>query len=95
MHSTSGCCSRNAPPYLALEHQDGMVIARFADERIPFLARDCLALPIRNATIEELAGLLVERLRARPEIADLDLRALELGVSSSPGQWAFSHWEPT
>ncbi|WP_295456099.1 6-carboxytetrahydropterin synthase [uncultured Thiodictyon sp.] len=80
-------------PYLALEHQDGMVVARFADERIPFLARDCLELPIRNVTIEELAGLLVIRLRARPELTGLDLRALEIGVSSSPGQWAFSHWE--
>lgn len=80
-------------PYLTLEYQDGMVIGGFADERIPFLARDCVALPIRNATIEELAGLLLARLRARPEIAGWDLRALEIGVSSSPGQWAFSQWE--
>jgi 6-pyruvoyltetrahydropterin/6-carboxytetrahydropterin synthase len=80
-------------PYLELAEQDGMVIARFADEHIPFLARDCLRLPVRNVTIEELSGLLLERLRARPELAGRDLRALEVGVSSGAGQWACSHWE--
>jgi 6-pyruvoyltetrahydropterin/6-carboxytetrahydropterin synthase len=80
-------------PYLDLERQDGMVIARFAHERIPFLARDCLPLPIRNVTIEELAGLLLARLQARPEFAGPSVRALEVGVSSGSGQWAFSNWE--
>jgi 6-pyruvoyltetrahydropterin/6-carboxytetrahydropterin synthase len=82
-------------PYLRLAHRDGMVIARFADEEIPFLARDCLPLPIRNVTIEELAGLLVSRLAARPELTAWLIRALEVGVSSGSGQWAFSHWEST
>lgn len=79
-------------PYLTLEHQDGMVIAHFADERIPFLTRDCLPLSIRNVTIEELAGLLLMRLKVRPELAGAALQSLEVGVSSGPGQWAFSHW---
>jgi 6-pyruvoyltetrahydropterin/6-carboxytetrahydropterin synthase len=80
-------------PYLTLEHRDGMVIALFAQEPIPFLARDCLPLPIRNVTIEELAGLLLSRLRARPELPPWAIRAMEIGVSSGSGQWAFSHWE--
>ena len=77
-------------PYLTLEHQAGMVIARFAEERIPFLTRDCLRLPIRNVTIEELAGLLLGRLKERPEVADWDLRSIQIGVSSDTGQWAYS-----
>ena len=84
-------------PHLVLERQDGMVIACFAQERIPFLERDCLTLPVRNVTIEELAGLLLTRLRgcirSRPALADWAVRALEVGVSSGSGQWAFSHWE--
>lgn len=80
-------------PYLTLEQEDGMVIACFANERIPFLARDCLTLPIRNITIEELAGLLLERFQARPELTGRALRSIEIGVSSGSGQWAFSHWE--
>ncbi len=80
-------------PYLVLEPQDGQLIARFGVERIPFLARDCLPLPIRNVTIEELAGLLLDRLQDRPEFASRNLRSMEIGVSSGSGQWAFSHWE--
>jgi 6-pyruvoyltetrahydropterin/6-carboxytetrahydropterin synthase len=79
-------------PHLRLERQEGMVFAHFADERIPFLERDCLTLPIRNVTIEELAALLLDRLRARPELADWPLRSIELGVSSGLGQWAFARW---
>ncbi len=79
-------------PHLRLEREGDMVWARFGEERIPFLERDCLPLPIRNATIEELAALLLARLRDRPELRDRDLRAVELGVSSGSGQWAFSHW---
>lgn len=84
-------------PYLALERQDGMVIACFGEERIPFLGRDCLPLPIRNVTIEELAGLLLNRLVARihgrQDLAGPSIRSMEVGVSSGSGQWAFSHWE--
>lgn len=80
-------------PYLRLERQGGWVTAWFADERIPFLERDCLTLPVRNVTIEELASLLLERLRHRPELAGIEIRRLEIGVSSGAGQWAFATWE--
>lgn len=82
-------------PYLRIERQDGLVLAHFADERIPFLDRDVLLLPIRNVTIEELAPLLLGRLRAHPEIAAMApaIRAIELGVSSGQGQWAIAQWE--
>lgn len=79
-------------PYLRLERSDGMVWALFGEERIPFLERDCLPLPIRNVTIEELSALLLARLLDRPEIQGWDIRALEIGVSSGSGQWAFAHW---
>lgn len=79
-------------PHLRLEHADGMVWALFGSERIPFLERDCLTLPIRNVTIEELSALLLARLLERPEIRDWDLRALEVGVSSGAAQWACTRW---
>jgi 6-pyruvoyltetrahydropterin/6-carboxytetrahydropterin synthase len=82
-------------PYLRIERRDGLVLAHFADERIPFLDRDVLLLPIRNVTIEELAPLLLARLRAHPEIAAMApaILAIELGVSSGQGQWAIAQWE--
>jgi 6-pyruvoyltetrahydropterin/6-carboxytetrahydropterin synthase len=80
-------------PYLRLEREKGLVWAQFGVERIPFLERDCLPLPIRNVTIEELSALLLARLLGRPEIEGWGVRAVELGVSSGSGQWAFSQWE--
>jgi 6-pyruvoyltetrahydropterin/6-carboxytetrahydropterin synthase len=80
-------------PYLRLEQRDGMLLAHFADEQIPFLHRDVLTLPLRNVTIEELSALLLARLREHPDLAAHEICAIELGVSSGLGQWAFSSWE--
>ncbi len=79
-------------PYLRLREADGYVIAEFAEERIPFLPRDVLTLPVRNITVEELAPWFLERLRARAEIAALDLIRVLIRVSSGPGQWAGAEW---
>jgi 6-pyruvoyltetrahydropterin/6-carboxytetrahydropterin synthase len=82
-------------PYLRLEFRNELLIAHFATEQIPFLLRDVLPLPLRNVTIEELAALLLARLRAHPDLSDRDLRGIEVGVSSGLGQWAVSSWELT
>ncbi|MFW6094414.1 MAG: 6-pyruvoyl trahydropterin synthase family protein [Pseudomonadota bacterium] len=79
-------------PYLTLERADGYLVAVFGGERIPFLPRDVLTLPIRNVTVEELAPWFLERLRSRPAIAGLGLRRLVVRVSSGPGQWAAAAW---
>jgi len=82
-------------PYLRLEQQPAQVIAHFATEHIPFLNRDVLLLPVRNVTIEELAALLLTRLRIHPDLIDQDMREIEVGVSSGLGQWAVSSWKLT
>lgn len=79
-------------PHLRLEREKGLVWALFGTERIPFLERDCLPLPIRNVTIEELSALLLRRLVDRPEMQGRGIQAIELGVSSGSGQWAFARW---
>lgn len=79
-------------PHLRLEREGGYLVARFADENIPFLPRDVLTLPIRNVTIEELAPWLLGDLRAQPEVAALALSRLQIRVSSGPGQWAAAEW---
>ncbi|NEV62882.1 6-pyruvoyl trahydropterin synthase family protein [Thiorhodococcus minor] len=80
-------------PFLRLERQEGQVVVLFAEQRMTFLERDVLLLPIRNVTIEELAPLLLARLRDRPELAGMGFHAIELGVSSGAGQWAVATWE--
>lgn len=79
-------------PYLTLGEDGGYLVARFADERIPFLPRDVRTLPVRNITVEELAPWFLSALRARPEIAALALERLTIRVSSGPGQWAAATW---
>ncbi len=80
-------------PHLRIEREEDSVVVLFADERLQFLPRDVLLLPIRNVTIEELAALLLGRLRDQPELARHAIHAIELGVSSGLGQWAYSRWE--
>jgi 6-pyruvoyltetrahydropterin/6-carboxytetrahydropterin synthase len=80
-------------PFLRLEHDDDYLVARFADERIPFLPRDVLTLPVRNVTVEELAPWFLDRLRSEPAIAALGITRLVVRVSSGPGQWAGAEWQ--
>lgn len=80
-------------PHLRIESDAGRISVRFADECIPFLERDVLLLPISNVTIEELAALLLRRLREFPELTAQPLQSIEVGVSSGPGQWAYAVWD--
>lgn len=83
-----------ASPYLEIEHVGDRLECRFADELIPFLARDVCILPVRNITIEELARLATERLVADPALVGRDrIVRLTVKVSSGPGQFASHTWE--
>lgn len=76
-------------PYLKVIEKDGLVEAHYADEVIPFLARDVKILPVSNVTVEELARLFLQRLQEtfsdRPEYA---IHAISVRVYSGPGQCA-------
>jgi 6-pyruvoyltetrahydropterin/6-carboxytetrahydropterin synthase len=79
-------------PYLHLSHDRGYVVAEFAGERMPFLPRDVLTLPVRNITVEELAPWFLAGLREDAAIVALPLTRIAIGVSSGPGQWAQAEW---
>ncbi len=82
-------------PHLTIDNSDGYVVACFADERMPFLPRDVLTLPLRNITVEELAPWLLDSLITDPEIRSLPLQSATLKVASGAGQWASATWQPT
>lgn len=69
------------------------VIVHFNGERLPFLPRDVLLLPIRNVAVEELAPWILGQLHSDPTIAALDIHHILLRVSSGPGQWAGAEWQ--
>ena len=75
-------------PHLTLSEDNGYVIATFGNERLPFLPRDVITLPVATITVEELAPWFLQALLAEPAIASLDLPRVEVSVSSGPGQWA-------
>ena len=80
-------------PHLTIEHDGDYVVVRFGAERIPFLTRDVLVLPIRNATIEEFATYFVEQLTADRDLSALPIDAITIRIASGPGQWASCKWE--
>ena len=79
-------------PLLRIERDGDRLDAVFGDERIPFLARDVLVLPVRNVTLEELAALVLDRLVARIETFGDPVDEAVVRVSSGPGQSASARW---
>lgn len=80
-------------PHLRIERAEGMVYAHFADERMPFLERDVLLLPIANATVEEFSRLLLAALTADAgELQAFGIHAITVKVYSGPGQSGAASW---
>ncbi len=80
-------------PYQRVEEAGACYRVRFAQEEMLFLRSDTRVLPIRNATVEEFAHYLLQRLLA--VCAGEDLRELELCVASGPGQRGCARWVAT
>jgi len=79
-------------PHLTFDRQAPYLYACFAGERIPFLDRDVLLLPIRNTTVEEFARWFTIRLSNDAELRRQPIESLTVRVSSGPGQWASCRW---
>ena len=79
-------------PHLQLVEDGDYVVAVYGAERIPFLPRDVLTLPVRNVTVEELAHWFIDELTRDKEILALPVSCMTLKCSSGPGQWASADW---
>ncbi|MEM7099219.1 MAG: 6-carboxytetrahydropterin synthase [Pseudomonadota bacterium] len=79
-------------PHLTFETDNQYQYVLFADERIPFLPRDVMLLPIRNVTVEELSEYFLKRMVEHPDIAAEDIHQIVLRCSSGEGQWARAVW---
>ena len=80
-------------PHLDLIDDGGYLVAVFDGEKLPFLPRDVVTLPVRNITVEELAAWFLDSLTCESEVMRPNLTRLEIQVSSGPGQWAGSQWQ--
>ena len=79
-------------PYLSLEQEGDYIVACYGSERLPFLPRDVLTLPIANISVEELSHFLLLRMLGHEEISREDIREMTVRVSSSPGQNGSATW---
>ena len=79
-------------PFISMDQDEKYKYVIFARERIPFLERDILLLPVRNITVEELSGYLLEQLLSDETISTLPIKSAIIKCSSGDGQWASSNW---
>ena len=79
-------------PFLRIEEDGPYLVAVYHNERIPFLHRDVVTLPISNSSVEELSHYFLDRLLNHAEIARQDIREMTVKISSSPGQKGTATW---
>lgn len=79
--------------FLTLEEKDGMWIGHFNNEKIPFLKRDAVILPVTNVTIEELSNWFLQQLTENPvELKKHNIEGITVRVFNGPGQSGGSTW---
>lgn len=79
-------------PHLNIVKSDDLFLVKFAEETMQFLASDTLVLPIKNISVEELAGYILSELLTDKDIKASEICRIEVGVSSGPGQWGSQQW---
>jgi 6-pyruvoyltetrahydropterin/6-carboxytetrahydropterin synthase len=85
-----------ASPYLTVEEKGEYYYAYFNEDKIPFLKKDVLLLPLKNINVEELAKWFIKQLTADKEaIEKYRILDIHLQVFSAPGQGASACWKTT
>ena len=79
-------------PFLKLVHEEDYLVAEYDVERIPFLYRDVLTLPIANVSVEELSHYYLDRLMSHKDVAQQEICEMTVRISSSPGQLGSATW---
>jgi 6-pyruvoyltetrahydropterin/6-carboxytetrahydropterin synthase len=82
--------------FLKVEEKENEVHAIFNEEKLSFLKRDVLVLPLNNITVEELSRWFLSQLLF--DVIELKKHAIQeilVKVSSSPGQLGSARWVNT
>jgi len=81
-------------PYLKLEENKDMLFAYFDQDKIPFLKKDVVILPLSNITIEELAHWFLQKLlEYEKEIKEDGIEQIILKVHNGPGHAGAAMWD--
>ncbi len=80
--------------YLEIEEEGVFYKVTHDQDTMMFLKADTLLIPVRNTTVEDLSHYLLEVLvEDVPFLEAQDIRAIEVMVSSGPGQTGSSFWQ--
>lgn len=80
--------------YLHIEDSGEYWIAHFQEEKLPFLKRDIVILPISNITIEELSAWFLQQLiQDEEELARHQIQTITIQVYNGPGHSGAAHWK--
>lgn len=82
-------------PHLTLGREGDYVTAMFNGEKLMFLDRDVTVLPIANSTVEEFSHYFLDKIRHHKDLADQEILALTVRVSSNTGQFGVAEWSKT
>jgi 6-pyruvoyltetrahydropterin/6-carboxytetrahydropterin synthase len=82
--------------HLTLEETPDMWIAHYGQEKIPFLKRDVVILPVCNVTIEELSHWFLQQLtQDKATLKQHHIQKLSIRVFNGPGQSGGATWHAT
>lgn len=79
--------------YMRVEDESDYYTCYYANEKIPFLKRDVILMPMANITLEELSHWFLQHFTR--DVVDLEknaIKAISLKVSSTPGRWGSASW---
>ena len=80
-------------PHLVIHEEADAWCVHFAEERMRFLKRDVLCLPLRNITVEELSFWFVEQLLSdQHDMSEHQVQRISIKVYTGPGQAGRTDW---
>lgn len=83
-------------PHAPIVDADNQVVVHFHEDRIPFLKKDVLILPVANISVEELSRWFTEQIILDKETLEkYQVSRIVTHVSTKPGQQANFVWDHT
>ena len=81
-------------PHQTIEEDGEYLYVHFNNEKIPFLKKDVLVMPLTNITVEELSRWFLSELTSNTDdIEQYQIKKIKVKVFSAPGQCASAKWK--
>lgn len=79
--------------FLTIEDAGDMLFAHYNNERIPFLKRDVMILPVTNVTLEEMSNWFLGHLiEDQEQLAEHEVKSIVVKVYNGPGHSGAASW---